>query len=191
MKLPVSPLVSRALALTILGVVLFVTVNGIILPLFGAHHNAVESATALRAAIDRVRLHSGNLAALRAEVADLKMRDRSAPGFLQSTNPALAAAELQGHLKTVVTNAHGELLSTQVLSPREEANARRITVRGEMIVDISGLQRAVYTLEAGSPMLFLDNVEISPRPTSGPEGTTDESSLDVRFDLYGYMRSPS
>jgi hypothetical protein len=51
------------------------------------------------------------------------------------------------------------------------------------------LQRILYDLEAGSPFLFLDNVDIRTRQAPAVRGhTEDESLLEVRFDLYGYMR---
>jgi general secretion pathway protein M len=134
----------------------------------------------------------GNVAELQAEVAKLKGHEQSTPGFLSSSNEALAAAELQERLKTVTASVHGDLRSTQTLPPRDEANARRITVRGQVSADIVALQTLFYVLESGSPMLFLDNVEISPAlPSMGPGGTMMTPNLQVRFDLYGYTRSPS
>lgn len=186
-----SPRVSRILALGILVFVVIVTIIGVVQPLFGAYRNSVISAEKLRTAIDHIRNNRANTAALEAEIAQLRSHEQTAPGFLRSTNPALAAVELQEHLKGVVTSVDGELLSTQILPPRKEANTQCITLRGEMIADIDELHKAIYALESGSPMLFLDNIEISPRPISGPNGTTIESSLDIRFDLYGYTRSKS
>jgi Type II secretion system (T2SS), protein M subtype b len=85
-------------------------------------------------------------------------------------------------LKTVTATVHADLRSTQTLPPRDEANARRIAVRGEVVADVAGLQTLFYLLESGSPMLFLDNVDI---------GGMTPPKIMVRFDLYGYVRGAS
>jgi general secretion pathway protein M len=176
-----SPLVSRALALALLFALVCLVFGDIVLPLLGAYRTAVASAQQLQSSIDHARTSGDNVAALRAEVAKRKGLEQSAPGFLRSSKEALAAAELQERLKTVTATVHADLRSTQSLPPRDEANARRITVRGEIVADIAALQTLFYVLESGSPMLFLDNVDIG--------GMTPK--ITVRFDLYGYVRSAS
>jgi general secretion pathway protein M len=176
-----SPLVSRALALALLFALVSLVLTSIVLPLLDAYRTAVASAQQLQNAIDHARTSGDNVAALRAEVAKRKGLEQSAPGYLRSSNEALAAAELQERLKTATATVHADLRSTQTLPPRDEANARRITVRGELAADVAALQTLFYVLESGSPMLFLDNVDIG--------GTTPK--IMVRFDLYGYVRSAS
>jgi general secretion pathway protein M len=176
-----SRFVSRALALALLFALMSVVFTSIVLPLLGAYRTAVASAQQLRSAIDHAQTSGDNVAALRAEVAKRKGLEQSAAGFLRGSNEALAAAQLQERLKTVTATVHADLRSTQTLPPRDEANARRITVRGEVVADVAALQTLFYVLESGSPMLLLDNVDIS--------GMTPK--IMVRFDLYGYVRSPS
>jgi general secretion pathway protein M len=181
MRPTLSPLVRRALALALLVALIIFVFSGIVSPLLEVYRDAVASAEQLQSAIDHARTSGDNVAALRAEVAKRKGLEQSAPGFLRSSNEALAAAELQERLKTVTATVHADLRSTQTLPPRDEANARRITVRGEVVADVAALQTLIYVLESGSPMLFLDNVEIG-------EMTPN---IMVRFDLYGYVRSAS
>jgi general secretion pathway protein M len=176
-----SPLISRALALALLFALMSLVFSGIVSPPLDAYRTAVASAQQLQSAIDHARTSVDNIAALRAEVAKRKGLEQSAAGFLRGSNEALAAAQLQERLKTVTATVHADLRSTQTLPPRDEANARRITVRGEVVADVAALQTLFYVLESGSPMLFLDNVDIG--------GMTPK--IMVRFDLYGYVRSAS
>ena len=55
-------------------------------------------------------------------------------------------------------------------------------------MNTAALQRVFYDLESATPFLFLDNVEIRSRPARRASGPEDDPILEVRFDLYGYMR---
>jgi general secretion pathway protein M len=183
-----SPVVSRGLALAILVALLLLAFTGIVQPLLETYGKARAAAEQMRTAIAHAEGVGRNPAVLKAELAQLKERQNSTVGFLRGTNEPLAAAELQDRLKTIVESAHGELRSTQILPARDEGRVRRISIRCQVQADIADLQRIFYQLESASPLLFLDNIEIRPRPSR--LGGVD-SSLEVRFDLYGYMRSAS
>jgi general secretion pathway protein M len=183
-----TPRSSRALALGILAALLLLAFFGFVSPLIDAYRQASGSVEQYRAALEHTR-HGGNdLAGLRAELARLKEHQASAVGFMQSSNPSLAAAELQNRIKSSVEAARGELRSTQILPARDDGTFRRISIRGQIAVNTAALQRVFYDLESASPFLFLDNVEIRARPARRSSGPEDDPVLEVRFDLYGYMR---
>ncbi|HEX7968616.1 MAG TPA: type II secretion system protein GspM [Stellaceae bacterium] len=183
-----SPRAGRALALAILaGLVLFVLL-GVVVPLLDAYDQARSSAERNQAAIEHIRQSARSLAELQAELARLKEQQASAVGFMQSSNSSLAAAELQNRIKSSVETARGELRSTQILPARDERAFRRISIRGQIAVNTAALQRLFYELESASPFLFLDNIEIHARPPRRGAGAEDDPMLEVRFDLYGYMR---
>ncbi len=188
MNPPLSPRASRALALAILGGLGLLVVFGIALPLLDTYDQAWNSVERNRAAIAHIGQSAPRPARLEAELARLKERQASAVGFMQSANGSLAAAELQNRIKSSVEAARGELRSTQILPPRDEGVFRRISIRGQIAVNTAALQRVFYELESASPFLFLDNIEIHARPARRGAGSEDDPVLEVRFDLYGYMR---
>jgi general secretion pathway protein M len=145
----------------------------------------------MRAAIEHAGPTARDNAALQDELARLKQRKVIAIGLLESPNESLAAVALQDRVKAAVGTVHGDLRSTQVLAARDEGKFRRIAIRGEVTVDIAGLQRVLYDLEAGSPLLFLDNVEIRVPERPRGAGAVENSNLDMRFDLYGYIAKPT
>jgi general secretion pathway protein M len=183
-----TPRASRALALGILAALLLLAFFGFVSPLLDSYGQASSSVEQYRAALEHTRNAGSDLAGLRAELARLKERQASAVGFMQSTNSSLAAAELQNRIKSSVEAAHGELRSTQILPQRDEGVFRRISIRGQIAVNTAALQRVFYDLESASPFLFLDNVEIRSRPARRSSGAEDDPILEVRFDLYGYLR---
>jgi len=187
---PLSPIFSRVLALAILAALVWAVAFGVVRPLLDAYAEATGSAAQMRAAIEHAAPMGRDTAALQAELARLKERKVLAIGLLQSPNESLAAVELQDRIKSAVGTVRGELRSTQILAARDEGKFRRIAIRGQIAVDIAGLQRVFYDLEAGSPLLFLDNVEIRV-PERPRGGGAQNSGLDVRFDLYGYVAKPT
>ena len=113
--------------------------------------------------------------------------------YLAQTNPALAAAELQQRLKTVVDATGGTLQSTQALPPVEEASVTKVTVSALFSGDTSGLQQVLYALESQTPLLFVDNLEVSaritrPRLASGRYANYTRIQLSAQFEVSGYLR---
>jgi general secretion pathway protein M len=186
----VSPQMQRLAALAILAALVMAVVVGVIEPVVSAYVDAGQTIARDRAAVAHAEQSGLDTTTLQAELASLKAQAGPPPGSLQSANESLAAAELQRRLKTVIEAVHGEVRSMQTLPPRLDSGFRRITVRGQASLKIAGLQQAVYDLETTSPLLFLDNVEVTAHPDqSGHPGAAEDPRLDVRFDLYGYMKA--
>lgn len=184
-----SPGFSRALALMLLAALAWLAYSWLIQPVLDDYAEARAEVARLAPALARTGRGDSDLGALTAELARLKQNRPTTEGFLGSANEALAAAELQGRLNSSVAAARGELRSAQILAARDEGTFRRVSIRGQIAVTIGQLQHILYDLEAGSPFLFLDNVDIRTRQASPARGRPeDESLLEVRFDLYGYMR---
>lgn len=183
-----TPRASRLLALGILAALLLLVFFGFVSPLLDAYRQAGAASEQYRAALEHTRNTGSDLAGLRAELARLKEHQASAVGFMQGSNPSLATADLQNRIKSSVEAARGELRSTQILPARDEGAFRRISIRGQIAVNMAALQRVFYDLESATPFLFLDNVEIRSRPARRSTSPDDDPVLEVRFDLYGYMR---
>jgi general secretion pathway protein M len=183
-----TPRASRVLAVGILAALLLLAFFGFVSPLLDAYRQAGAASEQYRNALEHTAHTGSDLAGLRAELARLKEHQASAVGFMQGSNPSLAAADLQNRIKSSVEAARGELRSTQILPARDEGAFRRISIRGQIAVNMAALQRVFYELESATPFLFLDNVEIRSRPARRSTGAEDDPVLEVRFDLYGYMR---
>lgn len=189
MNVALSPRLSRALALTILIVLLWFVYSGLVQPLLDHYAEARNSGEQLESVLARARQAGRTLSDLQTELTRLKGHGVSGAGTIQSANESLAAAELQNRIKSSVEAARGELRSTQILPSREEGVFQRISIRGQISGNLEALQRIFYEFESTSPLLFLDNVDIRVRPVRQQnEAPTDNPVLDVRFDLYGYIR---
>jgi general secretion pathway protein M len=186
-----SPPVSRALALAILLAVIGSLYYGIVRPVIDNYAASRTSIDQLQDALARYQRAARDLGPRQAELAALKQRQSSQDGFLQGTNDTLVAAQLQNKIKGLADAAKGELRSTQVLPAQDEGKLRRITVRGQMTASLTGIVRVFHGLEAGSPMLFIDNLDLRARPTQLRDrgATANTDVIDVQFDVFGYTHA--
>jgi general secretion pathway protein M len=187
------PSLSRTLALLLplAGAVLLYLLA--VQPLLGDAAATRASIAERRAALARFDRVAAELPQRRARLAALHRRRAETAGFLQGGNDALLAAQLQSRVKALVDAAHGDLKSTQVLPVENEGPYRRIAVRAQMTLDLAAAQRVLYGVETGSPLLFLDNVDLRAHSENrwrgrAQAGADPDPLLDLRFDVYGYRR---
>jgi len=179
---------SRALALAILVALAAGAYGFIAAPLLEDYSQSLDAIAESGLQLDRYRRTAAELPQRQAELVALRQRRAAGAGFLAGGNEAVVAAGLQNRLRGVIGEAGGELKSTQVLPAEDEAGARRIAVRGELTGTLAAVQRIVYALESGTPLLFVDNLSIHvDLAEESYRGQGLDPILDVRFDLYGYL----
>jgi general secretion pathway protein M len=180
--------VRRLAALGILLLLLLFAYVGVAQPLLDSYAAARANTDTMRSAIARAETATMTTSDLEQQLALMKEQARSANGFLPTTSDALASATLQDLIKTAVDKVHGNLRSTQILTPRDEAAARRVAVRAQFSTDLAGMQKVVYELETTPSILFLSNVQISRQQGVAAGSRAASSALEVQFDIVGYMR---
>lgn len=137
------------------------------------------------------------LAAMRPALEDqMRQSDRetSSEGYyLSGGTDALAAAGLQDQVNALVQGKGGSLRSLQPMPGIDEQGFRRITLRVQMTATSEALFEILYALEAGTPILFVDNLDIQSRfirhrrKEGDLQAAPDEPLLTVGFDLSGYV----
>lgn len=147
--------------------------------------------------VDDQLLHYRRLAAMRPVLVDqldqLAAEQSSGTFYLNGGTDALAAAGLQDRVSGLVGGKGGVLRSIQPMAGVDERGFRRITVRIEMTATIEALFETIYALEAGMPVLFVENLDIHSRfarrrsSKDGAQVAPDAPLLVVAFDLSGYM----
>jgi general secretion pathway protein M len=185
-------LLSRTLAIVLLGIALLGAYRLIIAPLVIAYRDGQSRIAQAKELLQRYEALAEQRSLLADRLAEQQERAASAAGYLTGPSDALAAAELQDRVKSVVEGAGGELRSTQIL-PAEELEAdldfRRTTLRVHFVVTIEGLEETLYELETGQPYLIIDDVTVrqerARRRRSQPR---DQPRLDVSLELFGYVR---
>jgi general secretion pathway protein M len=186
-------LLSRTLAIVLLGVALLGGYRLIAAPLLIAYQEGERGIEQAKTLLQRYRALAQQRPLLADRLAEQEERAATAAGYLEGPSDALAAAQLQDRVKSVVETAGGELRSTQILpaQPLEgDLGFRRTTIRVQIVVSVEGLAAILYELETGQPYLLIDDVTVRQervrrRRRSEPES---EPMLDVNLELFGYLR---
>jgi general secretion pathway protein M len=102
--------------------------------------------------------------------------------FLEGATVTVAGAGLVQLVAGAVTKVGGSVLSTQVDLQGSEAKAGFVSVAASCEVDQPGLQQLIYDLEAGLPLLFVDQLVVQAPPTVV---STGEGRLRVLLTVSG------
>lgn len=130
---------------------------------------------------------------IRQLIARIQQDRNISAQYLPQSAPALAAADLQQRIKTVIESAGGTLQSIQSLPPAEESGTVKVAVSVTATGDTAMLQKVLYELETQTPLLFVDNLDVTaretrPRLSSGRAAGYTRVQLYVQLEVSGYLR---
>jgi type II secretion system (T2SS) protein M len=97
-------------------------------------------------------------------VATPEIRD-SAALFLHGSSASIARAELLKHVSVQIANMGGNIVSSsldQITSPVQQI----ATIKTDFTMENAQLQKLLYSLEAGTPLLFIDRLSVRSDPKS-------------------------
>ena len=182
--------VSRLAALALSAGVAFALYVFVVAPIVAGYaetHAAVAQAAEM---LGRYRGIAAARPALQERLDALKARQSEIGAYLGGGTDALAGAELQELVNATVAKGGGGLRSVQILPVKADGGFRRIGVRVQMTATIAQVLRVLHGLEAGSTLLFVDNLEVSNRRARRRRNQPVEMdpTLLVRLDLFGYLR---
>lgn len=185
---PLTALEKRLAAIALSILVLVAIVAAIVFPYrMAARHydDAIETR------LDEIARYQRIVAAkkdVQKAIAEVNSRDAK-KFFLKSSASALAAADIQQIVQTLVEANGLQLESMQIAPPKSEDGYRRIALNLRLRGKLAGVQNMLYSLETTQPYLFIDNLSIQStvrpyfRPTPGAE-----PDVTSQFDLYGYAQ---
>ena len=180
-----------ALALLLLvGGALYLAVDQWLIGRYRDYQNQLQQQQERLAQLERI---AATREPVKQRIAKIQQDRNITAQYLPQSAPALAAAELQQRIKAVVEAAGGTLQSTQALPPVEEGGAMKVTVSAIMNGDTGSVQKVLYDLEGQTPLLFVDNLELSarmmrPRLPNGRYANYTRMQLSAQFEVSGYLR---
>ncbi len=180
---------SRALALTILLVILWLVFVLAVNPIVSAYRTTGDELDRTVEQLARYQNVSKAYPKLKQQMDVLSRRHAASGVYLAGTTDALAAAELQEDVGQTIEANGGALRSIQILPTSADGEFRKVTVRVQLTANLPSLARILYSLEAAKPFVFIDNLDIKNRRVRRTaKEQNDNPELVVRFDLFGYLR---
>jgi general secretion pathway protein M len=135
------------------------------------------------ARMDAAKTHDNALA------ATLRTREEAAgDSVIAAETDSGAAALLQSHLQKLLENSAAQLTSVEALQNETRGSYRTVSLRAQFTTGHEGLRQILFALEAGRPVVFLDNTTISARSV---RAFGVERPLDVQVDLTAFRYSDS
>jgi general secretion pathway protein M len=188
-----TPWISRLAALLLLAVVAAAGYEFFVAPIVAAYADTNQAIADARERLEHFQRLAATRPALAAQMAALVQRQAPHGYYLSGGTDAISAVALQDRLKQVIGVNGGTTRSIQPLPGVDEHGFRRVTVRVQLTATTESLFHIVYALEAGAPVVFVENLDVQSRAVLRPaDGTRkkappEEPLLTVAFDLYGYL----
>jgi general secretion pathway protein M len=178
----------RLLVLAILVLALGVVFSVTLLPVLLANRHYQETIAAMENRLQQLQRAVAIGDTLKPQYEQLKRRHTSDAHYLKSSSAALAAAELQRLVKRIVVAKNAEVVSTQILTTRQEEGFDRVSLKVRMRGQLESIVQAIYAIETGDPFIFLDNVSVRASRGRRIRGKMPIlQNMDIDMDLIGYM----
>ena len=183
-----NPQQRRLLALAILVLALGAVFSVSVLPVLLANQHYRDTIDGLESRLQQLQRAAAIGDTLQPQYEQLKRWRSSDAHYLKSNSAALAAAELQRLVKRVIVAKNAEVVSTQILTTRQEEGFDRVALKVRIRGELENIVQAFHVIETGDPFVFLDNVSVRAsrgRRVRGQVATLQ--TLDIDMELIGYM----
>jgi general secretion pathway protein M len=151
-------------------------------PLIAWHAELVQAVENRSAVARRMEAVAGSLPDLRRRSEEVASRGPTT-ALLEGGTDALAGAALQARLRDIATRLQLQFDSAEILSAEEAGGLRRIGVRISTITPWPVLARLLRELDAASPRLLVDDVQLQ-ASVSLAGGVT--RPLTASFTVFGF-----
>jgi general secretion pathway protein M len=183
----------RWLAVGLLFLILAVFVLAVLMPLFNNALTYYDEKNDLLFRLQRQQKIAARKDSVAENLISIKQQFQQQGFFTNRDTEALASADLQNIVKTAVTDAGGQLTSTQGLPGKTDNGFNRIAVRVRMTGTIETLRTVLRTFASSIPVLIIDQIDIVPvrgvrnRPNTNNK-IEPSAQLNVSFQVVSFMR---
>ena len=142
----------------------------------------------IRGDIDQERMLLGRLSIVvggQAAVNDIEKLSKSEADnnlFLQGESEAIRLASLQSRLSEIVSANGVKLRSARNLPSKERNDLHLLGIQLQFSAPIEKLQVILLALEEQTPVMLVENLQVTPLAISNDE---ERGNLDTRLDVFG------
>lgn len=183
----------RYLAVGLLLLVLTVFCVAVLGPLFNSGFAYYNEKKDLMFRLQRQQKIAARKDSINDSLAAVKQQFQQQGFFSNRDTEALASADLQNIVKTAVTDAGGQLTSTQGLPGKIDNGFTRVAVRVRMTGSMETLRAVLRAFAKNVPLLIVDQIDIVPmraaqRRVSPNNNISPTAQLNVSFQVVSFMR---
>ncbi|MGB5409163.1 MAG: type II secretion system protein GspM [Thiogranum sp.] len=183
-----NPQQRRLLALAILLLALGAVFSVSVLPVLLANQHYRDTIDGLESRLQQLQRAAAIGDTLQPQYEQLKRWRSSDAHYLKSNSAALAAAELQRLVKRIIVAKNAEVVSTQILTTRQEEGFDRVSLKVRIRGELENIVQAFHVLESGEPFVFLENVSVRASRGRRVRGQVAPlQALDIDMELIAYM----
>lgn len=141
----------------------------------------------------RARAELQQAPAVAAALQRLQQEMQGTPAFLAEPTMELATAGLVQRLEQAVEQASPgnracRITTRSPLQQQLKERFPRAVVQVRLLCGMPELLQVLYSLEAGSPRLFIDDFEASSQRVYAGGDSPQGGGVDVGFNLFGFLR---
>lgn len=193
-----TPLQQRWLALGLLLFVSLIIGLIVIVPVLSKAWELYDTRKNLMFKLEQYERILAKKDAVTAGIDKIKEQSKQQGYFNGQETEALASAEMQEFIKTTISNAGGQLNSTQPITSSGNPNDtaakfNRIIVRVSLTGNSEMLRSVLYKIETAMPFMIVDQIDIRPvrgkrnRKTGQIEPGND---MAINLQVVSFMRKP-
>ena len=160
MKVEISPLRQRILALGLLAVVGLLMAFWLVLPLWQTASLHAERVAVLRRQVLTMQGLVEARPRFEAGIAALSANEQVRNLTLVADSGAVAGAQLQGQLTQILAEASAVVTSTQLLPEAREGALTRVSLQVNAEADTRALVRALHAIGNARPLLRIDRLVV-------------------------------
>jgi general secretion pathway protein M len=157
-----------------------------------SHLSYGEEISELQSQLDRYRQVAAQKDLVEKQLEALQNRRSESNLFLAEGDFNEAAAAMSERLSQMLASFADDscqIVSRQPERAREVERFEKVTVNVRMRCDIEDLMLMLYNLENGAPMIFAEELTVlKPRARRRGNQAVDAQTLDIRFNMSGYLR---
>jgi hypothetical protein len=184
---PLDPKQSRALAVALLFIAVFLALAVLLAPFLLMHRHYNQAIDSAQDRLERYRRIAAQGPELQKALDALREK-QGRRFFLKNTASNLAGAELQDLVRAAVENNGGRITTIQIVATRDDGRFRQIGVNLQLFATTANLQKILYAIETQQPYMLVENLTVRPlnafrgfKPAPGAE-----PEVSVLLDVSGF-----
>jgi hypothetical protein len=183
-----SPL-SRGIAVTLLLLLLLALYMLLFVPLQQRYHDNQQELDYLARQLAVYERVANSREEIEKLFQSVRQDDEALGYYLKGSTKALASAELQAYVSTIIEASDGSLVSTQPIVKDERVPERMVKVSVRMNGTIDSLVKVLFRIANGVPVLTTDEVLIRRNKAAQSRARSTESAdaLEIQFMLTGFV----